>query len=961
MSKKKSRSVTPPPSHETSREERGREAREKGLNFEERVAEVYRLLHYDVEVGRIFSGRQVDLFLTGRFGDLIVHRAIECKLGPVNVDDLDAFIAKLRLVRRDYPSAQGTIVSAVSFSDAVAAHAHQEGIALTLFRDLSAQLLDGHQYVTQLIKACEENNRYPIRFYIEPSIGWEPSGESLTATSILKDWLGDSSWNQLTLLGDVGTGKSFLCRMLAYNLGKAFLVDPLQNPLPLLIDLRNADRQFSLEGLILTHLSNSGLSRVSFGAFTHALSHGNIVLILDGFDEMSARVSPFITASNFHELSKCVTGQAKVILTCRTHYFKSRTEEEEVILGGGQDLASESARELYWDLISRKGFRIAYLRPFSLLQIESYLQLRRPSDFRQALERIRDTYNLLELSQRPMLLEMIVKSLDKIGAADITPAALYKVYTDAWIQRDYWRDVLTAEKKLAFLTGLARTLWSEDTPRIHYTVLQEHLRLELAGELQDPQRLVEIDSEVRTASFLTRDSGGNYEFAHKSYGEFFLARWLAERLAQGELACLRLKRLSPEVISFLFDLLNSEVLEASLAQFLCLQYEPLASENALVLLYGLRRERWRRERRQVHGESTVQVRLPRGAMLTGANLNNLSLEGAVLQEADLEGASLQETILVHSDLSGSNLNRARLNSVMLIKGNLAGASLISCSLVAANLENATLDECNFSDADLTDTYLVGVSASGVKWRGAKMVGAVLSDQLSEIIQPKVPLEKMVGRGREDRNQNIAELWTQITTLLPIMRAYARRSLTFGRSIEAEDVVSEVIIEINRKQTLDKLIMMNQEGLKAYLFDAVRATALKLLSREQRHRRLVEVGVGDTQRDDDMNPADADEDVFGGQVVVLGENDEALQQVGYGENPLSILLERERAELFQKAMESTERELSEEFRTVFHRYFDEGLSAGKISEVESIPQKKVYRMLVAIQRVLLRNLESSGWP
>jgi hypothetical protein len=34
-----------------------------------------------------------------------------------------------------------------------------------------------------------------------------------------------------------------------------------------LIDLRNADREFSLEGLILTHLAKNGLAQVSFDVF----------------------------------------------------------------------------------------------------------------------------------------------------------------------------------------------------------------------------------------------------------------------------------------------------------------------------------------------------------------------------------------------------------------------------------------------------------------------------------------------------------------------------------------------------------------------------------------------------------------------------------------------------------------------------------------------------------------------
>src|ERR1035438_7914596 len=148
-------------------------------------------------------------------------------------------------------------------------------------------------------------------------IGYDATSKSLEASSVIQEWLDTGEWNQLTLLGDVGTGKSFLSRVLAHRLAVAFLDDPLNNPVPILIDLRNADRQFSLEGLVLTHLAHSGVPRVSFEAFQYALSQRNIVLIFDGFDEMAARVTPQITARNFNELTRCIKGRAKVLLTCR--------------------------------------------------------------------------------------------------------------------------------------------------------------------------------------------------------------------------------------------------------------------------------------------------------------------------------------------------------------------------------------------------------------------------------------------------------------------------------------------------------------------------------------------------------------------------------------------------------------------------------------------------------------------
>jgi hypothetical protein len=79
----------------------------------------------------------------------------------------------------------GAIVSAVSFTDAITSQAAQEGIQLTLYRDLSAQIFDGHAYVNSLIRECDSNERYPRQLYIEPFIGYELVGSHSLAFGVV--------------------------------------------------------------------------------------------------------------------------------------------------------------------------------------------------------------------------------------------------------------------------------------------------------------------------------------------------------------------------------------------------------------------------------------------------------------------------------------------------------------------------------------------------------------------------------------------------------------------------------------------------------------------------------------------------------------------------------------------------------------------------------------------------------
>jgi RNA polymerase sigma factor (sigma-70 family) len=841
------------------RSERGRRNNEEGYSFEDRVAELYRLLHFQVEHGRLFGGRQVDLFLTGNFGDMTIHRAIECKAGQVKAEHMDSFIAKLRMVRREYPSAVGAIVSAVSFTDAITAQAAQEGIQLTLYRDLAAKLFDGHAYAQALIREIESNEQYPKSKYIEPMIGHDAVGDSSPAFEILDEWLLDGEWNQLTLLGDVGTGKSFLSRMLAHRLATKFLEQPLAAPFPIRIDLRNADREFSLEGLIITHLAQNGLGQVSFDVFQYSLAQGNIALILDGFDEMAARVTPQVTSRNFLELARCVRGRAKVLLTCRTHYFKSRTEEEEVILGGSQDYGSETARDLYWELIARKGFKIAYLRPFDTAQIEQYVRRAKPFDADQAMKKIRGTYNLMELSQRPMLLEMIVKSINKLNAPEINAATLYDVYTSAWVYRDKWRDVLSAEEKLSFLTALTRSLWDEDIPGIHYTRLLDYVQENLASQIQDPQRLIEIDNEVRTASFLTRDQSGNYGFAHKSHGEFFFARYISSQLNAGGVDCLRTRRLTTEVINFLNYMIDHNNVEPLLETVLKGPYIPLVSENALVCLYGFRRadalDEYSADGDEPPDEFTII--LPPKMNLKGAKLSQVVLEGAMLPGADFSEATLSEGIFRRADLTDANLSKANLTKSQLVNATLRSVNARSATMVRANLEGVDLAGTDLTGADLSDAYLLQIRYEDAVLRDITWNGAVLPEELSAQIE-RATQDLLKRRLSDSDPHTLNQYWQLIEQLRPYMFRVARLTSLMVH-VDAEDLVHDAIISLSAPPHLERLSKANTQEQQDYVYSVMRRMLLSQEARAKRESAYMDgAGTEDEWIDDDEEFVDEEE-------------------------------------------------------------------------------------------------------
>lgn len=818
--------------------QRGRDNVVAGASFEERVADVYRLLNYRVEHGRLFSGRQVDLFLDGQFGDLKLQRAIECKAGVVNADDIDSFIAKLALVRREYPAAQGTLVTATSFTDAVIAHANAAGVAPITFRDLEAKLFDSFSYATRLEMTLKGGDGYDSKLYVEPHIADASQTEDTDAFRFVDDWLLDGAWNQLTLLGDVGTGKSFFSRMFALRQIERFRKAPLEARLPVLVDLRNTDRLFSLEGLILTHFANAGLPHVSFAVFKHVLASGRIVLLLDGFDEMAARVSRNVTARNFQELTKAISGRAKVILTCRTHYFRSRTEEEEIVLGRASDYSSEAARDLYWDLISRKGFRIAYLRPFSWAQVEQYVELATPRTAKQTLTKIRKTYNLAELSQRPMLLEMIVKSLDRLASGSVNVSTLYRVFTDAWINRDAWREVLSPEHKLQFVTTLAKALWKSGQDRLHYSELSSHVKTELAQHIDTPQHFFEIDNEVRTATFLTRDDEGHYGFAHKSYLEFFVARHLAQELNRADVRCLSGRKVTPEVIEFMRWLVEPNV-EKLLEETITAEFRPGISENALISLYQMRRAHaFANVKAGTTEVMILAISMPTGVCMNGAQLDGVVLEGAELREAQFQGAALQDTVFSLTDLTHANLAAANLEKAQFSSATLVGANLQDARCMATQFGGADMRECVASRADFREAFLQSIVWDEAEFEGCQVAGATMDPDLeSEFVH--MGLLGEAGRGAVD-----SPFWAALTPMLPRIRrsAFIR---AYPAGVDAEDLVSQLVVVLANPKTQKRFI----DADPSTRWGLVRSALGRLSEEEHRRARRSNASIVSTESDD----------------------------------------------------------------------------------------------------------------
>src|ERR1017187_8841388 len=347
-------------------------------------------------------------------------------------------------------------------------------------------------------------------------------------------FLADPEVNHLTILGDFGTGKSCCAMELTIRL----LERGDSTRIPLFFSLRDYQHVETLQSIVTKGLmENYGIVNFSYPAFLRLLEEGRLLPIFDAFDELATLSERWATVGSLRRLNEAVRGRSKVILTCRTHYFTTQAAEREGI-GGSMPRGGE----LFAELEGRRNFAIVYLEPFAQEQIREFVYRHDPEHTDVLMEQIGRLRGGEDLATRPVLLEMILKTLPRLAreSGTVNLATLYETFTHLWLGEVAKGDALAPEHKLRFSQALAVKLNQDDLPRIHYSALEEYVGDFFQKLLRSPADRFRFDQEIRVCDFLNRDAEGYYQFAHKSFMEFFVAQQVAAALAAGEVSPCKL-------------------------------------------------------------------------------------------------------------------------------------------------------------------------------------------------------------------------------------------------------------------------------------------------------------------------------------------------------------------------------------------------------------------------------------
>lgn len=528
------------------------------------------------------------------------------------------------------------------------------------------------------------------------------------AVDYIRKWAYRGGKAQIALLGEYGSGKTTLCKRIAHDLASRYLQSKNKEGkrLPIIIPLREFPRgQADIEVFIVGHLARRcGVKNPNYESFKAMHDAGLLLLIFDGFDEMAIYVDEDTIYANLFQIEQLAASpNSKILLTSRPEYFKTSQEEEEALRPKG--------------LIQRRSeYDRLYLQPLGEEQVKYFLENRIPyipdvtEDWSYYYREIKRIHDLSDLSRRPVLLEMIVKTLPLLIAQGkpVDRPTLYQTYLETELQRqsiEKRRELLIKrEDRLRMMQTLALHFYIDNPPGLSADLVQ----ILVHDQLSQKQR-EELEAYTRdflTCSFLTRQ-GDNYFFSHRSLVEYLSAKSLLEEVEEEKPQLFGKRQLTREVFDFLHELRPNQqtlfrwVQDTRYRGFDSVRY---LGSNAITLLNML-------------GYDFRGVDLA-GSILNGADLKNGNFENAIFAQADLSNVDFTNAILAQCKFSEATLTKTTLISADIRNSNFSGAYLDFTDLTGADISGSNFNGCICYQANCNDviaeTIITGFSLNGVR-------------------------------------------------------------------------------------------------------------------------------------------------------------------------------------------------------------------------------------------------------
>jgi hypothetical protein len=492
----------------------------------------------------------------------------------------------------------------------------------------------------------------------------------VNAESYVDSWLQGKDKGRLAVLGDYGTGKSWLSLRAAKRLADKHRNAAAGGPVPLLISFKRYQANMNLVELIRAELLDGyGVHVLNPLELRRGLQTGCLLPILDGLDEMAKALGERTALVAYSRLDPA-SEVPKVLVTCRTHYFQSGSEQRELF----------SPDAVFRALVKLPRFDILHLKLLDKPRIRECITRRfDPTKAGEVVRFVESTYNLPELCSRPVLLALVCESHDQLPqlANASSSAGLYEIYIDCWLHREFRDGRLAVEPDAVkqFFEDLAKRMVDESTLVIDGTRLKQQLTAFLENLGLAPHKWKELDRQLITSTFVRRSVDDGWQFAHRSFQEFFYARkffrWEIETSGKGQFP----------------------VTYTPIWQFIAqMALEKWNREKALFWIQE------RVERQNDHTLTMTTLRAAAGYWLLKKDPGKARdhiFSGIMLDSVDLTSLDLARCDLSRVDFHGSDLAGTDLRLVDFSDSFLAGAQFLGADLRNTKFERSDIAYADF--------------------------------------------------------------------------------------------------------------------------------------------------------------------------------------------------------------------------------------------------------------------------
>ena len=695
------------------------------------IQNLFELNHYEVHGPIQIHGAEIDLVAKPLGNPFGVPIYIEATIEYVENEKYGKDVGKLAMIGEIEPNAQRLIVSAKGFSLPVRERAEKSRILTLTYDELFHKFEQFGPYIQMYTSEGEQKDELEKlnEIYEEPTFKDEIGDDF--ATTYLNDWrnnLNKKGW--LIIIGEYGTGKTALTKVLQYRWLNEYRLDP-SLPLPIRMELRNFTRQFDARGLLHYFLDNNNLSHLSID-FVYSLIHtGRAILLLDGYDEMAQYLHARERRTCLEALAELSADGARGILTSRPNYFTEGEELEvfEILytsLTHGNYYAGKQTQE-----ILKREERIDKLLEYFIDRFERTLRDLTPDQTESLIKRaladddegqkvilhlLRRIYrtsqdgDAISLSGKPVIISYLLEVIENLKTAPETESTealseweIYKLIIDQLMIRDLARSPeINPDKRRAFLQSLAVFLSRREQIQVNEAdfkdLISKNFRRDLS-RLPTESRSSQLEryfADLRSSATLTRHSDNNiqgWKFSHNTLREFLLTEYFLDGLKKenpvvDNLPISDAMRIFAETLpikirsSFVQSLSQVWAKKKGCGQLLSLIW------NGLVPLY-------------------LEYEDPKGSCLRAITGQPIDLNSVLLSGINIS------TISDPTDLVSSNFARSTLTNI-----NFSGAALLD-----ANFSESTIENVIFTGANLCDTNFLGALIIDTEFSNAELDGS----------------------------------------------------------------------------------------------------------------------------------------------------------------------------------------------------------------------------------------------